>query len=254
MTANTQKDSKKSVALKRKRKLKRKSMQEKRQDIEAIEYVAEAADIKVETLCGVMTEGVAFSDELELVENEGEDKPIPQLKIIKRYPRQRCRIDGCNHYAVGAVDVCKKHGGDPIVRENLVRISEMTDSHLMSKYDAAVHPMQYIECSRGGMSDVEIAADMGISMPTIKAWSETYLEFNTAYEVGKTLHEAWWLTEGKDNLDNRGYNTGMFKFLTGNKLGYSEKIESKNLHVHAGVLKVPAPMSEDEWTEKAGGK
>jgi hypothetical protein len=57
--------------------------------------------------------------------------------------------------------------------------------------------------------------------------------------------------EGKDNLDNRGYNTGLFKFLTGNKLGYSDKIESKNLNVTAGVLMVPATMEAEEWEASA---
>jgi len=176
---------------------------------------------------------------------------LPEPKIIKRYPKQVCASEGCSHWAVGSGDVCRKHGGNPVIPENLITPDQMTDLQLMSIYDPVKHPMLYIECSRAGMSEVEIAAQMEVSTPTIKAWSTRYAEFNSAFEIGKGMQEAWWLTEGKDNLDNRNYNTGMFKFLTGNKIGYSEKIESKNLHVHAGVLKVPAAMTADEWEDKA---
>jgi hypothetical protein len=64
------------------------------------------------------------------------------------------------------------------------------------------------------------------------------------------MQEAWWLSEGKNNLDNRGYNVSLYKFITGNKLGYSDKIESRNLNVHAGVLMVPGSMSLEEWEKQ----
>ena len=111
--------------------------------------------------------------------------------------------------------------------------------------------MQYIEFSRMGHSDVEIAAEFEVGVGTMRGWAEKFLDFNTAFEIGQAMYEAWWLQEGKRNLDNRGYNTGLYKYLTGNKLGYSDKIESKNLHVHAGVLMVPAQMDKDEWERKA---
>jgi len=175
----------------------------------------------------------------------------PNIKVLKRYPKEKCTKEGCTRNAVGSGDVCKRHGGNPVIKDNLMELEEIPNSRLVtSLYDPAVHPMQYIELSRTGMSDVEIAADMEVGTGTLRNWSEKFKEFNTAYEIGQALHEAWWLQEGKANLDNRGYNTGLFKFLTGNKLGYSDKIESKNLNVTAGVLLVPASMSENDW-EKA---
>ena len=66
------------------------------------------------------------------------------------------------------------------------------------------------------------------------------------------LYESWWLVKGKEGLDNpRDFNTPLYKFLTGNKLGYSDKVESKNFNVNAGVLVVPkTPESLEEWEKK----
>ena len=183
------------------------------------------------------------------IDNETRKK----LRVIKKYPKERCIEEGCQNYAVGKMDVCKKHGGDPIIEENLLLPDEILPPALLNhtKYNPAYHPMAFIEMSRDGMSTVEIAAQFQVAIVTVRKWSETFAEFNTAYEVGQAMHEAWWLAEGKNNLDNRGYNTGLFKFITGNKLGYSDKIESKNLNVTAGVLLVPGQMTPEDWEKSA---
>ncbi len=179
-----------------------------------------------------------------------EKETLPQIKIIKRYPKEKCFVDGCDRYAVGKGDTCRKHGGEIVIKENLIKESEMTSMMLRTTlYDPSYHPIEFIRLSKGGLSIVEIASEWEVASSTLKSWSEKYSDFNTAYDIGISMHEAWWLGEGKKNLDNRGYNVGMFKFLTGNKLGYSDKIESKNLTVHAGVLQVPGQPSLDEWEE-----
>ena len=172
-------------------------------------------------------------------------------RLLKTYPTQKCVIEGCTHNAVGKTDICKKHGGDPIIHENLLEVHEIPSSMLVY-YDPAYHPMKFITLAREGKSEVEIAAEFGVGVGTVRGWSEKFKDFNTAYEIGQAMHEAWWLQEGKDNLDNRGYNTGMFKYITGNKLGWSEKHESKNLNISAGVLVVPKAMSEDDWEAEHG--
>ena len=83
-------------------------------------------------------------------------------------------------------------------------------------------------------------------------WTEKYLEFNTAYEVGMAMYEAWWLAEARGNLSNSRYNNTLFKYITGNKLGYSEKIENRNLNMNVhGVMVVPDKVEEAEWEEEA---
>lgn len=181
-----------------------------------------------------------------------------KVKKIKKYKKKRCSFvfeDGvrCKNRACKGDVLCKKHGGvSKVIKENLVPIDEEYILRVDSKYDPAYHPIRYIELSREGKSPVEIAAEFSISDHTIKNWNEKYESFNTAYEIGQAMYESWWLMTGKENLQTRGFNTHLYKFLTGNKLGYSDKIEQKsmNMNVH-GVLMIPDKMNEDEW-EKEG--
>ncbi len=179
--------------------------------------------------------------------------PIP-LRSIKRYVKQKCAFihtDGhkCKNYAVGKGSLCRTHGGDPIIKENL--IPQKYETQLLSfasKFNPAVHPLQYIDLSRTGMSKVEIAAAMEVSVIALKNWAEKFESFNSAVEIGDALHEAWWIQRGKGGLDSRNFNTSLFKFLTSNKLGYSDKMETKSttLSLH-GVLLAPDAVTEDEW-------
>lgn len=177
-------------------------------------------------------------------------QPLKKKKLVL-YKKKRCSYvnpDGnqCHFFCVGRGNVCGQHGGTP-AEESLVETSGMY-SALFRQYNPAVHPMQYILLSKDGKSEVEIAAELGISIATMRKWADKYKEFSVAYEIGQSMHEAWWIQEGKDNLHNRFYQTGLFKFLTGNKLGYSEKVETKNLNQNQfGVLLVPADVSIDEW-------
>ena len=180
-------------------------------------------------------------------------KEEPTVKVLKIYPKEQCMVEGCTNNAVGKGITCKQHGGDPVIPENLLQTCEIPAQTLIaSKFEPATHPISFIALSREGMSAVEIAAEFGVSVNTLRNWSEKYADFNTAYEVGQAMHEAWWLQEGKNNLDNRGYNTGLYKFITGNKLGFSDKIESKNLNITAGVLMVPEQLNIIDWEDKNG--
>lgn len=178
-----------------------------------------------------------------------EDAFLSEKKQIAVYPNIKCSVEGCNRFAVGKHDVCEKHGGDPVVKENLLKTYEVSDTlRRLSKFNPAVHPMKYIKLSQQGWSPSEIASEFGVGLSTLRGWSETFEDFYIAMDIGKGAYESWWLKEGKRNLDNRNYNTGLFKFLTANTLGFSDKMETKSLHVTAGVLAVPLPAkTPDEW-------
>jgi len=178
------------------------------------------------------------------------NKPLvipDNVRILQRFEDAKCATEGCTNKAVGGVDMCRRHGGISLIRGNLVPSSILPTALLGTVYRNDIHPMWFIRLAKEGMSEVEIAAEIEVSVGTMRDWADKFTEFNTAYEVGQALHESWWIQEAKENLDNRSYNVGLFKFITGNKLGYSEKTESKNLHVHAGVLQVPAKVTEAEW-------
>lgn len=175
-------------------------------------------------------------------------------KLRKRFKKQRCayfRADGsrCKNQAVGKSTLCSDHGGSRIVKDNLV---PSNSALVPTKFNPAVHPLSFIELSRNGLSDVEIAAEFEVGIETVRTWADTYEEFAVAWEIGAAMYEAFFLREGRRNLSNTRFNTSLFKFLTGNKLGYTEKIESKNFNanVNHGVLLVPDAMSIDEWEKQ----
>lgn len=183
---------------------------------------------------------------------------IEKLKKKKRikFKKQKCKWRNsfghqCKRWAVGKSTLCEKHGGERIAHELLVSVHELPVL-TGTKFNPAVHPMQFLEMSREGKSVQEIAAELMVTPETLKRWSETFKEFATAWEIGQACHEAWWLKQGKNNLTNTRFQTGLFKFLTTNKLGYAEKIETKshNVNENVGVLLVPGEMSIDDWEKQ----
>lgn len=191
------------------------------------------------------------------------DKKIPlgpkrKLRRKKVYVKEKCHFhtEGvrCSRNAVGSGQLCEKHGGKKIDIANTLS-PEATQLHLAQygdiiKFNPGIHPLQMIDLSRQGLSTVEIAAEMEVSVETLKKWAENYEEMAVAFEVGKALHEAWWLSKGKSGLDQRSFNTGLYKYLTSNLLGYAEKTETKNTNMNmCGVLVAPIRQSVDEWTK-----
>jgi hypothetical protein len=186
---------------------------------------------------------------------DSEDKP---LKVKLKYPPKRCQYvlsDGrqCKRKATGKGTLCDLHGGDRTIPENMYSDKELISTNgalanVRIRFNPAVHPLKYIELARDGLSDVEIAAEFEISIGTLRDWSEKYESFNSAFEIGKAMHESWWIRTAKENLNERSFNTSLAKFLMMNKLGYSDKVEQKsmNMNMH-GVLMVPDAMNEDEW-------
>lgn len=180
-----------------------------------------------------------------------------RIRVI--YRKKRCAFiceNGvpCANYAVGSGNVCKTHGGNPIAPESLTKLDtyNFQDSPgYVQKYDPVFHPKLYIEYSRIGMSLVEIAAEFKIKVQTLKDWAEKFESFAEAFEIGEALHESWWIRQGKNNLNSRFFQTGLYKFLTGNKLGYADKIETRNINQNSfGVLVVPGKVSVDDWEQK----
>lgn len=175
-------------------------------------------------------------------------------KVKKYYKKQQCafvKADGtqCKCKAVGKSTLCEKHGGDAVIKENLYTgTEELMLPNCRVKFNPAHHPLRYIELARDGLSEVEIAAEFEIATITLQDWSEKFESFYLARDIGKAMHEAWWLRQGKDNMNDRSFNTPLFKYMTMNKLGYSDKIEQKslNMNVH-GVLMVPDTVTEEDW-------
>ena len=186
-------------------------------------------------------------------------KPLEEktrkLKRKKIYVKEKCQFTDknvrCKRNAIGSGQTCALHGGEKdltnVLSKEAIQLYQAEIGGI-NKFEVGIHPLQMIDLSRQGFSEVEIAAQIGVSVATLKDWAERYEPFSIAYEIGKALHEAWWLAKGKNGLDQKYFNTGLFKFLTANLLGYAEKMESKNLNmtVH-GVLVTPGKQTMDEW-------
>lgn len=191
-----------------------------------------------------------------------EETPKKKKKKIRRlkYKKQQCAFvyetgRQCRNLAVGKSTLCKKHGGNPVALETTMNVEQtkqyLQETVLNNRFKPDVHPLAYIDYSREGLSEVEIAAKFGVSVHSMNKWVEKFEQFALAHEIGTALHEAWWLEKGKEGLNSRHFNTPLFKFLTGNKLGYSEKIENKNLNINThGVLLVPGKVTDDEWEQE----
>jgi DNA-binding transcriptional regulator YiaG len=170
-----------------------------------------------------------------------------QCKFMKKNGKQ------CKCYAAGKSTLCKKHGGKSTIPSNLIPAGQITDTHLkLTKFNPSVHPLEYINLARQGLSRIEIAAHFEVSVITLTKWEQTYKEMNIAVEIGDALVKSWWMNQGKEALEDNRYNNTMFKFLTGNTFGWSDKIEQTNMNMNVhGVLVAPDKMSPSEWEEKA---
>ncbi len=198
-----------------------------------------------------------YSKKLKAKQEKRRKKEKEKVKKIVYEPYQCEHITAkgkrCKKPAVGSGVLCEKHGGDPLIKENLIPTNKKTMSLLkLGKFDPAVHPIEYIAYSKIGLSKVQIAAKFEVSVSTLEDWFLRYQEMNIASEAGKALYEAYWLQLGHDNIKNTRFNTSLYKFITGNMLGYSEKQENKNFstNIH-GVLVVPGTCTEEEWEREA---
>lgn len=183
-------------------------------------------------------------------------------KIIHKFKRKQCAhhsVDGerCKGLTAGKGNFCSIHSTATFIEERKPKsIIEgglnLQSGLILTRYDQINHPIQFIELSSAGMNLAEIAAELRVSIQTLNEWKEVYPMFGKAYEIGKAAHEAWYLRQGKANLDNRWFQTPLFKFLTmNNGMGWSDKAETKSTQQGTfGVLLVPGQMSMDEWEQQ----
>lgn len=181
-------------------------------------------------------------------------KQPTKKKLVLKTKKTRCShiANGlqCNNQTSGKGNFCGLHS-QSIFRESKNITSQPMINSLTSKYDPITHPIQYIMLSSRGMNHKEIASEFGISSDTLDNWRDSYPMFNEACEIGKSAHEAWYLRTGKANLDNRFFQTGLFKFLTmNNGLNWTDKVDSRNqIQGQFGVLLMPSQMTVDEWEQ-----
>lgn len=76
-----------------------------------------------------------------------------------------------------------------------------------------------------GASKIEVCAEIGICYDTFLAWQEKYPEFSESIKRGDKLSEAWWLKQGRKNLENGKFSyTGWYMNMK-NRHGWRDKHE-----------------------------
>lgn len=203
------------------------------------------------------------------LDSRDSDEDIETPRELGKYEKKRCSFSyrdksgnlvQCKSWACGGIDLCRVHAKEmgmsslDIVksRDGDVEFQKLPESYLIrTKFQIEKHPLLYIKMSKMGKSDVEIASEFGISLGTLKRWVSEISEMKEAYEIGQTMYEAFFLKKGVENLENDRFNNVLFKYLTMNKLGYSDKMETKStmsgLH---GVMVIPGTMSVEDWEKQ----
>ena len=172
----------------------------------------------------------------------------------KSKDEDRSKENQCEGFRVKKCHECQDREERGEQRDYNITLNESSRG-ISSKFDVGKHPLLYIKLSKEGKSDVEIASSFQISLSTLMRWVHDYEEMKEAYEIGQTMYEAFFLTKGVQNLENDRFNNVLFKYLTMNKLGYSDKVETKNtmqgLH---GVVVIPNTLSIQEWEAQSIAK
>ena len=95
-----------------------------------------------------------------------------------------------------------------------------------------------INLSKEGASIVELAVELDISRNTLKALSERNEYFLNTIKKCKRYCEAWWLSKGRTELDNKDFSyTGWYMNMK-NRFGWADKQENKNENTHTGEIKI----------------
>jgi len=89
-----------------------------------------------------------------------------------------------------------------------------------------------IELMEQGWSKTRVAAHLRVHKDTLYEWIKQHQDFSDAVRVGETLSEAWWEQQGVAALTSKEYNTNMFKWLTSNIHGWSDK-QSQDVNMKA---------------------
>ena len=83
---------------------------------------------------------------------------------------------------------------------------------------------------RGGTL-IEAAREMGVSRSTLNKWINSVDKqkesFRETVKIGKEASEAWWIRQGRENLETRGFNHGLWLMNMVNRFGWTSSHSKK---------------------------
>lgn len=78
------------------------------------------------------------------------------------------------------------------------------------------------EYKQGASSD-EIVSLLNITPTTFKVWIEQYPVFGNIIATGEVFGKAWWLKQGRANLNDKAFNHNLWYMQMKNLYGWSDK-------------------------------
>ena len=131
----------------------------------------------------------------------------------------------------------------------------MAKSKFLSVWDLRMAKRVEALFDQGG-SIAEACREMGISRSTFAAWSKSTdaqkASFRHTVKMGKEASEAWWIRQGRENLDTRGFNHGLWLLNMVNRFGWnSNRKEEKKEIEHKGTVEVKKKVDVEAILDKA---
>ena len=107
-----------------------------------------------------------------------------------------------------------------------------------------------------GGSIAEVCREMGVSRNTFKTWRTSgdsqKSSFRDVVTMGLEASEAWWLRQGRENIDNRSFNNNLWALNMVNRWSWnSNKKEEKKEISHIGTVEVKNKVDVESIVEKA---
>ena len=107
-----------------------------------------------------------------------------------------------------------------------------------------------------GASIAEVCREMGVSRNTFKTWRTSVdsqkASFRDVVTMGLEASEAWWIRQGRENIDNRSFNNNLWALNMVNRWSWnSNKREEKKEISHIGVVEVKNKVDVESIVEKA---
>lgn len=112
-----------------------------------------------------------------------------------------------------------------------------------------------IELFANGSTVVEVCRFLGIHKSTFYRWlkDERKKDFQYTIELGIQASEAFWIQIGRDNLENKSFNTSLYAFMMVNKFNYRSaysKQEVEKTETKKTVVEVKNAVDVKTITEK----
>lgn len=85
-----------------------------------------------------------------------------------------------------------------------------------------------------GKSDLEVCKALGITRKQFQKYCEDP-RFKDIVDWGHDLAEAWWEEQSRINLQNKDFNTNLFKARMQKFYGWADKVDNANKNVNSEV-------------------